>query len=371
MFIAHTADWHLAHNLLYGHQNLTVSPGLARLQEIKQHAIQVIDSAVNNGCKILVICGDVFNHFNPDNRSQYVLGEIVHYSVHKKLPVRIISGDHDYNGKLCSLDNIKVLLKAIPHPALRIITPTESKFEFEILDSNHIAYYVPWQKDFKNAVLEVRRHMKSHHGIRRKMLFTHIDVAGVKMSNGHTLPEAAVKISDFNSFSLTLLGNFHNNQIFGPKNNIAYSGSITKLNFGEMHNQVGYNLVDTDKLSIKLMPVKDISMKILEFDDKKLLNWDKHQAHILNGINNDTVIKLLVSTQQNYPVQLGELQQFIRKQNPRQLITQISRLGNTQDQTKLAGEILASPVQVWKGYVKGKSLSQEILDFGLSALKDS
>ena len=70
----------------------------------------------------------------------------------------------------------------------------------------------------------------------------HCGVQSQKLSNGHLLKDYDYSIDDLINYDITMLGDTHEQQFLGNKNNIAYPSSLIQQNYGESINKHGYIL---------------------------------------------------------------------------------------------------------------------------------
>ena len=96
----------------------------------------------------------------------------------------------------------------------------------------------------RKEILPKRIHSDSelHH-----ICLIHCGVQSQKLSNGHLLKDYDFSINDLINYDITMLGDTHEHQFLGEKQNIAYPSSLIQQNYGESLNKHGYILWDLDK----------------------------------------------------------------------------------------------------------------------------
>lgn len=72
----------------------------------------------------------------------------------------------------------------------------------------------------------------------------HCGVQSQRLSNGHLLKDYEYSLEDLKDYDITLLGDTHEHQFLGEKQNIAYPSSLIQQNYGESLHNHGYILWD-------------------------------------------------------------------------------------------------------------------------------
>ena len=212
---------------------------------------------VARGCRpsdiLIFIAGDIFHQAKKDKGCISAAALHVFKSFLKRLQnigtVVIISGNHDNNITYKSNgtktpDVISSILKDINGLGESIfylkdtgrylidncMFYTVSVFD---LDKNTGLVQYPRRLELLPTKLDIDK--VDHH-----IMGLHCGVQGQLLQNGHMLKGYAYAIRDIENFDIVLLGDTHNHQFLGTKNNIAYPSSLIQQNHGESVYNHGY-----------------------------------------------------------------------------------------------------------------------------------
>lgn len=238
MKIIQTSDWHLWDKHKYSINN-------SRMKKIIENIQFIIDYAIDNKVKMIIVCGDIFHIYNPNENVMKELAKLTKYAINSGIKMRYIPGDHDTNGEVYSLDTFKTLLDLKKSSDVKIIL--ENYYQETV--NNYDIYYVPFQLNLKDKLNSIEVNSKN------SLLFSHFALNQAETSTGKKL-DAKIKESDIKKWKYVGLGDFHKAQRIG---NARYSGSIIKINRGEREDKKSfYVLTLSNKIKIKRVYLDDI-----------------------------------------------------------------------------------------------------------------
>lgn len=209
---------------------------VTRHQEYRQVFAKVYQDieSYNPDETIIVITGDVAHSKNTISSEFVDMTYSFLEELSLRLPTFVFPGNHDGNLKNTSrLDALSPICKAVANQTgnLHFIKDSRS-VDYKNLTFQHFSVFDEknWEK-LKNV--DGQTNIGIYHGTVNN---TQLD-RGIKLKSDVT-PEL------FKDMDMTLLGDIHIQQEFGP--NIAYAGSLIQQNFGESIDGHGYLIWDVD-----------------------------------------------------------------------------------------------------------------------------
>ena len=269
----HTADWHF-----WDRHKFSIND--SRLEDIKNNAIEIVTFAIKKKIDMIIVCGDVVNVFNPNEKTLKALAEIIEYAISNGVMLRLIMGDHDTDGETYSLESLKKVYD-VKHDFYLKIYPAVVNKEMiytEKIKGNNIVY-VPYQKNMQNVLLDAKK--KKLKGY-KNLLFTHVGINAAYFSGLKAIKsKTEIKIKIIDGWDYVGLGDYHLHQKI--KSNIYYSGSIIRINSGERKDVKGFNVVRFIDGELKVSKIKLNDIEFVEY----YINYNKIQELMLEAKDND------------------------------------------------------------------------------------
>lgn len=207
-----------------------------RMREVAQ--------ACEEGDHSLVIMGDVFNKVNPPTNIIGMFLDTLWDFIERGIKVYIIPGNHDYSSVWANVG----MLSGIPLSEINIITtPQEVDIDgVEVLMVPHVP------STFQGVVSEGNfgKWLIKHFGNNHKIIISHGQVVNLNYSNDIFFEAADALAIDPNTwpeFNLMALGHVHKyHEMSNDRATIVYPGSLRITNFGEVDDQKGYLVINSD-----------------------------------------------------------------------------------------------------------------------------
>lgn len=258
-FIA-TADWHIWDKHIYSVNN-------SRLIRIQTNIKKIINTAIKQNIKLIVVAGDIFHVSNPTEKLLNVFIDLIQYGIKNGIMFRIITGNHDTDGIDYSIQSMNKITEFIPeiNKLFRIFS-FHKGVDVSVYSENFSGVnfiYVPWQKDMVSALRQAKS-LKTKNSV----LVTHVGVVGANVSSGYE-PDSEIEHKLLNGYKYIALGDYHNAQrVIGT--NAYYSGSIFRMNWGEANDVKGFNVIDTNTWKVKRIKLYDSPMINLDINYDEL-----------------------------------------------------------------------------------------------------
>jgi len=226
----------------------------------------------------IVLVGDTLDAFITTSLEAETLAAELMNTLSTYCEVIVVMGNHEIRKKdLKRKTSIGSVIKMMQNPNITYFN-TSGFFEDKSEDIVWVNYshveknIIPWRD-----ITHKKNNTKKYIGL------FHDPISGCKLPNGLDMKgKDMVKISDFKSNDLSLLGDIHLRQFFGET--IAYPGSILQLTFGEKPENHGFLLweIDDDEISYKEYNLQNdytkITFKINEDFDYDNINFDHELA---------------------------------------------------------------------------------------------
>lgn len=282
MKFLHTSDLHIGKKLYE----------LSMLEEQRAALKQIHRIAVEEAVDAVIIAGDVYDRAVPSTEAVRLLDEFLTGLAQEKLPVIMISGNHDCGERVAFADRI------LERQGLYIAGSCEDGLKDVVLKDEAGAVHficLPFVKPaaagaqtsaeaVEKLLSELPFRQESAFGQDRYVLVTHYFVTGEQgeepqLSDSETGVSVGgldnVPASLFQGFSYVALGHIHKPQRMG-QGNVYYSGSPVKYSFSEALQEKGVNIVKLDgggKVKVKRRPLTPIhDMRCIRGQLKELMN---------------------------------------------------------------------------------------------------
>lgn len=300
MKLLHTGDLHIGKKI---HE--------VSLAEDQKHMLQQIyDIAVEKQVDVVLLAGDIYDRSVPGTEAVELLDEFLTKFVQQKIPVVMISGNHD------SPERVSFADKILEQQGLYIAGNYEGKLrrvEFEdeagVVSIVCLPFIKPARAGGKNCAEAVANVLEKEAidftDGKRYILLTHYFVTG----EGGFIPqmsesESSVDVGGidnvparlFDGFSYVALGHIHKRQQVGSER-IWYAGAPMKYSFSEAGSEKSVNVVQIDDNgkvgvdAVVLRPLHEmrcIKGKLADLiqpqivNDKEVSPWDYIQATLTN-----------------------------------------------------------------------------------------
>ncbi|MDN3649132.1 exonuclease SbcCD subunit D [Reinekea marina] len=315
MRILHTSDWHIGRQ--FHNHNLLV--------EQQECLDQLIDILVRESIDAVLIAGDIYDRSVPPADAVVLLHRTLsHICLELKIPVVIISGNHDGPERLgFGADLLKSSGLHILTDLSAIETPIQIHKNDQTLNVYGIPYCQPEHvrntfecevKTFDEAhsflVEKITKTMNPHE---TNLLMSHCFVGGGEESDSERPLSIGgadtVSWRPMVAFDYVALGHLHTPQYRG-KETIRYSGSLMKYSFSEIHQNKGVNLITLSKTEplhvehLPLSPVRDLRILEGKFDDllKEGFNDERKEDYLLIRITDkESIIDAIGKLRSIYP----------------------------------------------------------------------
>lgn len=256
----HTADWHFWDKHKYSIDN-------SRAEQLIFNANEIVNCAIENSIDMIIIAGDIYHIYNPDEKVSRMFTSVISRALKKNIMVRIITGNHDTNGIDYALDSLWNILGIGYYQENDLLRIYSHKVEWEDFDNVRFVYS-PWNKneiEFLRAAKENRNFDLDYN-----VLVSHNCINESITSTGYHI-KSPITDELLSGWSYVALGDIHKyqkigNNRFKATNDVYYSGSIIKLNWGERGDQKMFNVIELgdkkegEKLEVMPVPICDIEM---------------------------------------------------------------------------------------------------------------
>jgi|Deesub1362A_J573_1020465.scaffolds.fasta_scaffold00003_426 exonuclease SbcD len=248
--------------------------------------------AVDNQIDTVLISGDIFNNIFVSYYYAHRLVDKLKILYDKRIPVVMVAGNHDAP-KMRGMHTPLVVLsrlgienihyqEGLPDKPIKLDVNGE---KIGILPLPYIP--ISSADDHNEKIREfIEVMIKEMSDVDIRILVTHYDVAGARYSESDPLANSYYKLiasispSSFmpEEFDYIALGHIHLHQVIRGYDNMYYSGSIDRMNFGEAGEDKGFIIVDLERGSspkvdfIRVDPVKMVSTPDLDVGDEDPLS---------------------------------------------------------------------------------------------------
>lgn len=231
---------------------------------------QIISIAVKEQADALVIAGDVYDRAIPSAEAVTILDEFLSELIALRIPVLMISGNHDSPERIGFAD--KILEKQglyIAGSVTRGIRQVVLQDEFGDINFILIPFVKPTAVGAKSSqeAMEIMLQQVNLEN-KRNVLVTHYFVTDRGKSPELSDSETTINIGGldnveaalFDRFTYVALGHIHKAQKIGERS-VYYAGTPVKYSFSETNQRKGLNLVRIDgegKIQVRQIPIKPL-----------------------------------------------------------------------------------------------------------------
>ena len=337
MKLIHLSDLHIGKRV---HEVSMIEDQAAVLDQILQIAEEEQADAV-------LIAGDVYDKSVPSGEAVTLFDDFLCRLARKKLPVLIISGNHDSPERLAFgnrlLETAGIHISPVYNGEIRPVTLSDRFGEVDF-------WLLPFVKPAHVKRLFPEETVESYTGAcrlavenmpldrkRRNVLLTHQFVTGAATCESEELSVGGsdnVDASVFADFDYVALGHIHGPQNIGS-NRIRYCGTPLKYSFSEEIHRKSVTVVKLGKkgeLSLELRPLTPLrDLRTLRGSFAELTD----PAHYL-GTPREDYLQILLTDEEDIPEAIGQL---------RVIYPNIMKLGYDNTRTR-ANRVLEAVAEV-------------------------
>ncbi len=261
MRLIHTSDWHLGRKL----------KGVDRTPEIAIALEEILKYAKDFDVDAVLVAGDIFDVPNPSTEAEKVAYEFFYQLNQLSIPSVAIAGNHDSATRIDSLAQLLSLagVRALGRPRIAdeggVITMDTASGKLCVgampfaSERRMLAAEDVWnldaseqRADYKTTVTYVLQNLAT--GFRTdaaNVMMAHMTIEGAKFTGS----EAAFHSGNMYSLSgqaipsecqYVALGHIHRPQQIANAAPTYYSGSLIQVDFGEVGEQKGFNVIDVE-----------------------------------------------------------------------------------------------------------------------------
>lgn len=287
--------------------------------EDQQHILaQIINIIDQEQPQAVMIAGDVYDKSIPPAEAVTELDQFLYLLAARKIPVLIISGNHDsperlaFGNRLLGLSGIHI--SPVYEGNLTPITLTDDHGEVDFwllpfVKPAHVKRAYPEEKieSYTDACRVAVEKMPMDQS-RRNVLITHQFVTGAATCDSEEVSVGGsdnVDASVFKAFDYVALGHLHGPQNIGS-NRIRYCGTPLKYSFSEANHHKSVTLVELgEKGSLHLTP---LPLKPLR--DMRIIRGsfaDVTSKAFYQGTATDDYLQVVLTDEEDVPEAIGKL----------------------------------------------------------------
>ena len=308
MKLIHLSDLHIG-------KRVNEVPMLEDQAHILNQILGIIDEEQAGA---VLIAGDVYDKTVPSGEAVTLFDDFLCRLAERKLPVLIISGNHDSPERLAFgnrlLETNGIHISPVYHGDIQPVTleDEQGKVDFWLLPFVKPAYV---KRFFPEETVEsytdacrVAVEKMALDPSRRNVLLTHQFVTGASVCESEELSVGGsdnVDASVFEAFDYVALGHIHGPQNIGS-NRIRYCGTPLKYSFSEEHHHKSVTVVELGAkgtLSLSLRPLEPLhDLRTLRGTFGELTD----PAFYL-GTDREDYLQILLTDEEDVPEAIGQL----------------------------------------------------------------
>lgn len=246
MKLLHTADLHIGKRIFE----------MSMLEEQKHVLRQIHEIALEEKVDAVLIAGDVYDRSVPSTEAVELLDDFLTTLIQAKVPVIMISGNHDSPERVGFADRI------LEKQGLYIASTYEGELKKVTLQDEYgevcivcLPFVKPALAEGRNCTEAVRNILEKESLCmekKRYLLVTHYFVTGAngevpQLSESESMIDVGgidnVSVNLFEGFDYVALGHIHKYQQIGEKQ-VYYSGTPLKYSFAEANSEKSVNIVE-------------------------------------------------------------------------------------------------------------------------------
>lgn len=355
MKFLHIADLHLGKRL----------KEFSLIEDQRYILIKILNIIDEQKPDALVIAGDVYDKAIPPVEAVNLLDEFLTQVAKRKVPVFIISGNHD------SQDRMSFGSRLMESSGIYFSQGYNEKIEPIVLSDNHgeVNFYLlpfirPLNKTFTEGIKAAIDEMQIDTS-KRNVLVAHQLVTGSIRSDSEDITIGTLEDVDtsvFPLFDYVALGHIHKEQACGSEK-IRYSGTPLKYSFSEVNHKKGVTVVEiNEKGALKvsqepLVPMRDLHELKGTYDEIS-------SKAFYSKYSKEDFYKIILTDEEDIPEGFGKLQKifpnlvFLDYDNQR--TKKLSQINAMESVEKI------HPMEIFKEFYKlqnNQEMSKEQIDF--------
>ena len=241
----------------------------------------------DNNIQKVIHLGDFFDrrkfiNFNTLNK---VRSTIIKGFVDQGIDLHIIVGNHDTYYKNTNKINGLSELVSDRYPNISVYEKPE------ILELDGLCVgLIPWINAENEE--ETSQFLKS---CKCPIVMGHFELNGYEVMKGVKF-DGGRSDKDLKRFEMVLSGHFHSKS---SKNNVVYLGTQYQITFGDLNDQKGFHVFDTETRDLEFVANTDQMFYTIEYDDTE----EKVMETLINNIDetfSDKFVKILVQNKSKY-----------------------------------------------------------------------
>ena len=291
---------------------------VSMLTDQKHILKQIVDLIDLEKPQAVLIAGDVYDKSIPPAEAVTELDEFLCLLAARKLPVLIISGNHDSPERLAFgnrlLERSGVHISPVYNGNVKPITLTDDHGEVDFwllpfIKPAHVKRYYPEENiESYTDACRVAVEKMGMDPSRRNVLLTHQFVTGASTCESEELSVGGsdnVDASVFAGFDYVALGHLHGPQNVGS-NKIRYCGTPLKYSFSEATHEKSVTLVelgDKGDLHLRLLPLKPLhDLRVIRGSFAQVTDKAFYE-----GTATDDYLQVILTDDADVPEAIGKL----------------------------------------------------------------
>ena len=282
---------------------------------------QILDILDEEQPQALLLCGDIYDKTVPSGEAVTVFDDFLCQLAQRKLPVFIISGNHDSPERLSFgsrlLDASGVHISPVYDGQIRPVTLQDEHgpvhfWLLPFIKPAHVKRFFPDEtiESYTDACRAAIAQMNVDFSA-RNVLVTHQFVTGASTCESEELSVGGtdnVDASVFDGFDYVALGHIHGPQNIGS-NRIRYCGTLLKYSFSEASHKKSVTVVSLGEkgdLSLQLCPLyPKHDLREIRGSFAELTNRDFYV-----GTATDDYLHIILTDEEDVPEAVGKLRRI-------------------------------------------------------------
>ena len=282
----HMADLHLDNKLSYStYDKDGMSSTLAMMKE-NLHSVRRV--AIEKECKFIIVAGDIFNRYRPDEKARVVWADFIKQCIENGIKIIGITGQHDIG-----VEN--------PHMAFNTLTGSDVRILDEATtiwssDERIVFTCVPYRAFMGRIIPPIGKDNAKYH-----IFIGHFPVSGSKLDGKNPFfSDDWMPLSAYNKlleeYDYVALGDIHHRQL-------SYPGSLINMDFGDPDSEKGFYYVEeTDKGLEKAF--------IPHINQRKFLIFNESVFAVRNETLTISLKDMIVRVESTDPTLLNEMEKY-------------------------------------------------------------
>ena len=280
---------------------------------------QELEKQGNLDESLLVIVGDILHSKNELTPELIEMTYNLFTNLSNKLPVVVIAGNHDANlANKNRMDSLSPITNTI----------TQTKYPFYYLKNSGLYTFhnlvLVVNSVFDDKFILANQIDKCHLKNKTSICLWHGTVDQVTLWTGTKLENEYIKVSSFDGYDMSMLGDIHKQQSLNETGNIAYSGSLIQQNFGESLFQHGMLKWNVKSKKYKLIEIRNeygyANLKLIDNDSILIEDSISHTGRGKNSMPKYPRLRIKVSNKLEKPKEIELLSEIKKKYTPIDMI---------------------------------------------------